>query len=225
MYKQSFYLDGEKGNNAFAYEEGHRLFVPRVIEGELSDLRVGREVAFRDFDEHGELRECVGLAEFVKLELWGVPAVVVDNHNHVLWFWGESGLRDAMLVHVDQHKDMREAPEPLASLELEEVFRFTNEVVNVGNYIKPAMKAGLIGEVVMVTGEADLEQEVATGDVILNLDLDFFAEEMDYVDFEKAAGFIRRQAVEAKLITVATSPFFIDQKRALAVLDRLANLT
>jgi hypothetical protein len=238
MYDQGFYIVGERGNNAFSYAErgkNPRLYVPAVIDGGLEDLRAQtdeKRVAFEDFDEHGNLQTCLGLENFVRMELAipgserKVPAVVVDNHNHAFYFWWEAASRGLIkpgveLVHVDQHKDMREAAEPYLGQSLEEAFEYTNYVLNVGNYIRPAMDCGLIGEVRMVTGEADLEA-VDSGRVsgvnskILNLDLDFFAPEMDYIDFEKARGFVLREAAGADFITIATSPFFIEQ--GLAVL-------
>ncbi|MBT4384547.1 hypothetical protein HOD30_02250 [Candidatus Peregrinibacteria bacterium] len=219
MYNKAFYLEGNRGNNAFAWEqrdEPRRLYVPSVIDGSLSDVELGDEVVFEDVDEHGVLQSCKGLRNFIKCELRGVPCVVVDNHNHALYFWAEAleqGLieRGAKLLHVDQHKDMREAPE---KLDLEDVFRFTNEVCNVGNYIRPAIDEGLIGEVQMVTGEADLVSEVSCD--ILNLDLDFFAPEMSYIDFDRVCDFLHEALKSAKFVTIATSPFFIDQELAIS---------
>ncbi len=224
MYNQSFYLTGNRGNNTFSYREGRRLYVPAVIDGGLEDVQIGDEVVFEDEDEGGEMRSCVGLKSFVRMDLGGVPTMVVDNHNHAFYFWWEAlekGLieKGAVLVHVDQHKDMREPAEKFDG----DVFRYTNEVLNVGNYLPPAMESGLIGDVQFVTGEADLEDMsfLGRGNKILNLDLDFFAPEMGYIDFEKAKRFVLVHAREADFITIATSPFFIDQERAIDVLREL----
>jgi hypothetical protein len=225
MYDQAFYLTKRLGNNAFAYEargESPRLYVPSLIEGRLEDVQLGNEVVFTDFDEHDVLQECLGLKHLVKTTFLGKPTVVVDNHNHVLWFWVEAGLQGAHLVHIDQHKDMRPAPEPLKDLKLETVFHYVNEVLNVGNYIQPALDIGFLRGVTLITGESHLDQPIEKeGPVILNIDLDFFAPELDYIDFDKTARFIHEQAQYADLITVASSPFFIDQSRAFDYLQRL----
>ncbi len=232
FYKEPFLLEGPCGNNALSFEERRRaaggrepsLYVPSLIDGSFDDLREGSEVCFEDFDENGELISARGLEHFVRMDKW----VVVDNHNHVLYFWYEALAKGilkpgAKLIHVDQHKDMRRPETMLKSAEPEEVFRYTNYEVNVGNYIVPAMEQGLIGEVLSVTSEAELEDErfMDEGNKILNIDLDFFAPEMDYIDFEKAAKFIQRHAEGAALVTVATSPFFIEQELALEKLKRL----
>jgi hypothetical protein len=51
----------------------------------------------------------------------------------------------------------------------------------------------------------------------LNLDLDFFEPELDYIDYELKKRVILDIAQKADLITVCTSPYFIHQKRALRV--------
>ena len=224
MYDQSFWLKGSKGNNAFSYEkrgENPRLFVPPIVEGGFADLKIGKEVAFEDFEE-GKLKSCVGLESFVKMDFLGTPGVVFDNHNHAFYFWQEAVNKGvikpgATLVHVDQHKDTREPAEPYRGANLVDAFKYTNEVLNVGNYIPPAVECGLIGEVISITSEAGLNEVARQGNVILNLDLDFFVPEME-VGFEKAREFLRAQAEKADFITIATSPFFIDQEGVLEVL-------
>ena len=46
---------------------------------------------------------------------------------------------------------------------------------------------------------------------ILNLDLDFFAPEMDFIEAEKKIRCIKNLIKKVKCITIATSPFFIEQ--------------
>jgi len=230
-YQRAFYLEGERGNNAFAFAERGaepRLLVPAVVDGVLDDVKVGTEPVFVDRDEFDVLQTCPGLAAFVRTEWEGIPLVVVDNHNHVFYFWMEAFLArrlgdGAFLVHVDQHKDMRVPPNPYRGKSLEDAFDYVNEVLNVGNYIVPAMEAGVVREVQLVTSEMALDEGGFFGKQpkILNVDLDMFAPELSYIDFQKARRFILKHAREAALITVATSPFFIDQVRAIQMLHAL----
>jgi hypothetical protein len=44
---------------------------------------------------------------------------------------------------------------------------------------------------------------------------------MDYISYNLKRDFILRIAKKSRLITIATSPYFIDQKRALEVLRDL----
>jgi hypothetical protein len=55
--------------------------------------------------------------------------------------------------------------------------------------------------------------------LILNIDLDFFAPELDYIDYQYKVSYIQEKACHAQFITIATSPFFIEQKRAIQALQ------
>lgn len=46
---------------------------------------------------------------------------------------------------------------------------------------------------------------------VLNLDIDIFAPELDYINPEKKIRIIRNLLKKCQLVTIATSPFFIDQ--------------
>lgn len=230
MYKEPFHLKKPLGNNLFAWDQrgpNPQLYVPARKQGSFEDVQIGDQIVFADEDENGVLQKCTGLKFFVE-NLWKtIPTVIVDNHNHVFYFWYEAlekGLIQpgATLIHVDQHKDMRPSPEPYVHTGLESAFHYTNEVVNVGNYIKPAMEEGLIEEVQLVTGEMALDDLSYLGkpNKILNIDLDYFVDELE-VDFEKAKRFIERHLEETSLVTIATSPFFIDQSKAIEVLRLL----
>jgi hypothetical protein len=154
--------------------------------------------------------------------------VVVDNHNHVFYFWFEALAQGivqpgATLIHVDQHRDTRVPARMFEGRTLEDAFGYTNFQLNVGNYIVPAQHARVVGETQFVTGgTALLDLSLASRtNKILNIDLDFFAPEMSYVDFDLARRFIDAHLPTASLVTVATSPFFIEQERAIEVLRRL----
>ena len=230
-YSQPFWIEENVGNNALSFERRGpkpKLWVPSVIEGAIEDVKPGREVVIEDFDEYDILQSCPGLEHLVKLQLGGVPAVVVDNHNHVFYFWAEAMERGilkpgATLIHIDQHRDMRVPEKSYEGSSLGEVFDYVNFHLNVGNYIVPAERAGFVGETQFVTSGAALEDLsfVEKGNKILNIDLDYFAPELDYIDFDQARRFIQAHLPTTSLITVATSPFFIEQDRATEVLKRL----
>ena len=200
------------------------------MDGSFDDVTPGGRVVFEDFDENGALQSCTGLSHLVKTEWAGVPAVVVDNHNHAFYFWCEALAQgritpDATLIHVDQHRDTRIPERGYGGQTLEDAFEYTNFHLNVGNYIVPSQQSGIVGDIQMVTSEEALDELgfAARRNKILNIDLDFFAPEMSYVDFELAARFIARHLRTASLVTIATSPFFIAQAEAIRVLQRLVS--
>lgn len=233
MYQSPFYLTENISNNALGFEKrkNPKLYVPKVIEGNLEDVKIGNEVVFEDHDEENRLMSCKGLEDLVKLPhpKTGKPMVVVDNHNHVFYFWYEAWHqkmieRGITLVHIDAHRDTRIPKRNLSHEEagdLKKVFEYTNSILNVGNYIPPAMDEGLIGELISITSERELAHADPKKPFILNIDLDFWAPEMDYIDEKWSLEKIRGWILKADLITFATSPFFIEQERAIEILHKL----
>jgi hypothetical protein len=250
MYDSPFQISDPRSNNAFSFEKrtNPRLYVPNLIDGNLEEVTIGDQVVFEDFDEHGQLRSCKGLKHFVRMAhpTTGKPIVIVDNHNHAFYFWHEALAKGqiekgATLVHIDQHKDMRKPDggpiedlmeDPLDGAWLKKIFDYTNSVLNVGNYIVPAIEDGLVGKVISITSEGKLNDNTIEGaqtfahlrdkpSLILNIDLDFWAPEMDYIDPTLKTQKTKEWMAIADFITIATSPFFIEQKRAIEVLKWL----
>jgi hypothetical protein len=232
-YSQPFVITTPVGNNALSYDrrgDAPSLWVPSLIAGTFDDVRPGVEVVFDEFDEHGIRHACTGLANLVRTTWRGVPTVVMDNHNHAFYFWFEAialgHVRPgATVIHIDQHRDTRVPERLFEGRSLADAFDYTNFHLNVGNYIVPATRAGMIGDVQFITGASALSdlRYVSRPNRILNIDLDLFAPEMADVDFDLARAFIQAHARDAALITIATSPFFIDQSRAIVALRALAS--
>jgi hypothetical protein len=165
-----------------------------------------------------------------------IPVYIFDNHNHSFSFWNiekiNGGLHDgSLLIHVDQHKDTRTPPSFLSSedaKDLRKVFDYTNSVLNVGNFIPAAQHTGLVKDIIFIDSERSIDEfdsSLMDGrDIILDIDLDFFVPELDYIGNDKKLSLIRKVLPFAKIITFATSPFFIDQKLALDWLGRIAGL-
>ncbi len=217
-------------------------------DGGYKNIKIGDEIVFEDFDENGELRSCKGLKHFIRTQhpKTGTQIVIVDNHNHVYYFWHEAlknGLikKGATLIHIDQHKDTREPSSYLSKTDaenLQRVFEYTNSVLNVGNYILPAIHDGLIDNLISITSEKELmaknliaycEQnrtnQPSTTDksIVVNIDLDFWAPEMNYIDNDLKIRQTKKLMERADFITIATSPFFIEQDRAIEILNELFN--
>lgn len=170
------------------------------------------------------------MENFRKFEWLGKEVVVMDDHHWCFYLWWdalERGLiqRGANLLHVDQHKDMRVPDESFHGATADEACEYVEDVLEVGNYIVPAIECGLIGEVQFVTGETAMEDMSFLGreNKILNLDLDIFIPELG-VDFEKARRFLEAHVEEANFITIAKSPGFIDQDLAEELLWCLLKL-
>lgn len=98
---------------------------------------------------------------------------------------------------------------------------YTNLVLNVGNFIKPLLYEGKISKLAVIDSNDSMRsfsKKSFTSDYVLDLDLDFFSKDMEYMDRGERIGFIRDLAKDAQAIFIATSPYFIafeEAKRAL----------
>ena len=127
------------------------------------------------------------------------------------------------LVHIDQHKDMREPENYDVDInDIDDVFRYTNYTLNVGNFIKPALHHNIFSEAIIIDSTYGLEMDVE-GEIVLDIDLDIFSNDMEYMSYDLRVNKIKEYIERAKVITIASSPFFIEQDYAIKVLKELFN--
>ncbi|PID87498.1 hypothetical protein CSB07_00835 [Candidatus Gracilibacteria bacterium] len=241
MYNKGFYINQNLGNNAFSFNkrENKKLFVPSLVKGSISDIKVGDKIAFEDYDFNDKLSSCKGLKNFYEINWNNKKIFLFDNHNHAYYFWylaRDIGLisDNNTLFHVDEHSDMRDPQKYLLkpdSQDMEKVFNYTNYEINVGNYIIPAIKEGIISNVIQIRNETNLNSYIDNfynkeykNNIILNLDLDFFQPDLDFIPYKLKKKVILDIAKKSKFITVATSPFFINQNLALKIFKKLFGL-
>ncbi len=228
-YYSGFYLEQSAGNNAFSFNErkNKKIIVPEIIEGDVRDLKVGEEIAFSEVVDGKEIN-CPGLKQFVYTRKDGKEIFIFDNHNHAFFFWVyalKAGRfkPGGILLHVDQHKDTREPARYLGSREAANfaaAFNYTQNELNVGNFIKPAVALNIFADVIQVTNPADFEKPVPQ-EFVLDVDLDIFAPDMAYIPHDYKIQKIKTYMDKATLITIATSPFFMDQAEAIRIIAQL----
>ena len=236
-YYNGFYIDRPVGNNAFSHErrENKRIYVPSIIEGNVGDLAIGKEVAFSEIvngDAGGVEIYPPGLENFIYLRHGHKDIFIFDNHNHAFFFWVyalklgkiNSG---STLVHVDQHRDTREPAKffilpKSKDIDLKAVFEYTNFELNVGNFIKPALTAGIFAKLEIIDNREAFAKSFSDG-FVLDIDLDIFSKDMAYIDEKYKVERIKNYLQSASLVTMATSPFFMDQVRAIELIKILLN--
>jgi hypothetical protein len=229
MYK-GFTIKDNVGNNTFSFDQrDHReLYVAPLKEGGVDSLSVGSKIVFSEHYGSKEINK-LGLKSFRYFSKNNQHIFIFDNHNHAFffWFWAWKNKiieKESLLVHVDQHKDMRTPDsylgKSLESLTFEEVFTYTNSILNVGNFIVPALRLGLFEDIVMVDNK-DAFDEPLPQSYVLDLDIDIFSDEMNYISEDYKLKKIQAMIKKAKLITIATSPYFIDQDKAISYIDKL----
>nr|WP_286155381.1 UPF0489 family protein [Romboutsia ilealis] len=224
-----FYIDKPTGNNIFSYEEreNKKIYVPKLIEGSLDDISIGEEIVFNEIDEDIEIK-AKGLKNMIIYKYQDKDVYIFDNHNHAFYFWIKSMKKGSFtkgckLVHVDQHKDTRDPQNYSVDIEnIDDVFRYTNEILNVGSFIKPALKHNVFSDVIIIDSSYGFDLEIE-GEFVLDIDLDIFSKDMDYIPYDLKVSRIKDLIKRAKVITIASSPFFINQEYAIKVLKELFN--
>ena len=227
-----FRLKQQVGNNAFAYEErklNPKLWIPELIPAWLEKLSLGAEPVFAELNHQGKLQLFSGLQKFLFFEKNWVPVYVFDNHNHALAFRYREFFKNTLskgthLLHLDQHSDMKSNPFSIQQEKWESICSFTQNCCNVGNFILPALNSGLIWEVSQIRSEyALLQSQIPDKDYIFDIDLDFRAPEMGISNFEQTIKKTKNLISSAKMVTIATSPYFLDQKQALELIKLLCS--
>lgn len=230
-YYSGFQISRPVGNNAFSYKlrVNKQIYVPPIRQGSLDDLKVGYHIGFSEVDEGVEHNE-LGLANFIYFIWNDIPVYIFDNHNHAFFFWMFEYWRENLpaglhLVHVDQHSDMWK-PEQFPEFTLQDsnlpdkAFKYANFVLNVGNFIKPALHLKLFSDVSIITGTIDFELKFESP-IVFDLDMDVFAPIMDYIGNPYKIDSIRQWMKQAKVITIATSPYFMNQPLAFKFLQKI----
>ncbi len=158
----------------------------------------------------------------------------MDNHNHALYCRYTEVLagrvqRGLPVIHIDQHSDMKD---PMGWIDVDKeadldyIARYVNEVCTIADFIQPALRSGLISECVQVRTEYSLLAEsrkpkAEGGGYILDIDIDFWASEMGIEEFDRTIEKTRQLIAGASMVTIATSPCFIEQERAIEVVRKL----
>ena len=249
-YQENSYLSDQVGNNALSFQErkNHwsdtKLFLPKLIEWTLDDVCFARDTTTYEYvDEEGKLVSSYGLESLVKIDFQGKDLYIIDNHNHAFALWWRSYVewiisRWSHLIHIDQHSDYAEPEaymksifpqyEDLSNVSQEQIDIYTNEVLTIASFIKPALTSGLCGSYEMILTEYSLwhcvgEKVRQWQGIILDIDLDFRAPEMGIQAYDTTINQVRQlfSLPQVKCITIATSPTYIEQERALEILHDL----
>lgn len=220
LCRDGFFIKGNIGNNTFSYISGRTLSVAPVCEYLIdSKIELGTDTVFVDkWDD--QLKVCCGLKKYFvgRTERSKTPFYLCDNHNFVLEAWQivKDYSPKLTLVHIDQHRDDA---------------KFSGNINNylqetrICDYIDCAKKADWINlRHYSFTESKDLAKGIFLGEYsrfILNIDLDFFAPEVTHISLDNKIDLIQKILPYTELITIATSPGFIDQKLAILLAEIL----
>lgn len=242
-YQENSYLSDCLGNNALSFQERKnqwsdtRLYIPRLREWILDDVRFARDNTVYEYvDEDNKLVNSYGLESLVKLDFHGKDLYIIDNHNHAFAMWWRSYRdwkisRGNHLIHIDQHSDYAEPQvymnNDFPTFDIKDISQlqidtYTNEVLTIASFIKPALACGFCISYEMVLTEYSLLHYwiPLQSSLIVDIDLDFRAPEMSIQEYDKTLNQVRKiiSLPQVWCITIATSPTYILQERALEIL-------
>lgn len=205
-------------NNQFCFNqvENPKVWIADMIEWSTDDLTIWENTVFREM-KNWKVIEYKWLKNFIHIKSNNQSIYIFDNHNHALkyrideyrlWnipFWFD-------LIHIDQHTDMNPS-------EFELNFDNPNlDVYNVWNFIQPAIKSGLINKVEQINTEYKLLHfQTDENNLILDIDLDFRAPEMSIEKYLETIEKTKELISKSRVVTIATSPYFLDQILAINV--------
>ncbi|MCK5529299.1 MAG: hypothetical protein KAI74_06415 [Kiritimatiellae bacterium] len=205
--RPKFTLNYPDGNTSFA-EKNSTLQVPEISYGTADDIKQGTEVAF--IDANDAISEC-GIEKYIigHTTQTGTPIFICDNHNIVLEAWQLVKEERPTLIHIDQHRD------DAAALQYESLHH-----TRICDYIDFAIKQNWIkSDIISIIESGDLSKLplIPAENKICNIDLDIFAPECSVLSDEEKVDVILKAADSSSLITIATSPGFIDQQLAIKI--------
>lgn len=248
-YDNDTFLTTAIGNNAIDFEKRKKLwsdsilYVPQLIEWTIDDLKIDiTHKAYEYVNEKGSIVSDHWLQNLIEFSSWDKNIYIIDNHNHAFYCRYKSYKawllpRWSHLIHIDQHSDLNEVSllEEKQSIinensTLEEVARYTNEVLDIASFIKPAKEIWLISDYKMILTEYQLLEfynfrDLINFTTIIDIDLDFRAPEMGIEQYNQTISRVRNLISSPSVwcVTIATSPTYIDQQRALEILTDIVS--
>ena len=210
-------------NNAVYWDERKTawsdciLRIPAMIDGSLDDVRADPHVSHICYEQYdrGRIVSSWWLQSLVSMSyiLWWHHKDIY-NHDHALYARHRSDAQWCHLIHIDQHSDLA----------------MPNPYIDIGSFIQPALTSGVLASQEQIRTEyALMHYDVTKLDTynlwtcIVDIDIDFWAPEMG---IDAVANTYRRVRAlmmhpSVGIITIATSPTYIDQSLAIQIIQDL----
>lgn len=203
-----FFISKNKGNNSYNFHTNKKIWIAPIFQGDEKDIQGGEKIAFED-EENGEIKQSKGLQNFIlgKTQNTQTPIFICDNHNYVLEIWEQVKDKNFSIIHIDQHKDDAKFIGDTQNW---------RETTRICDYLDFALKMKWISNIHSFTESYEIskKQKYTTEKHILNIDLDFFAPELTIISLQEKIELILFYLPQSEIITLATSPLFIDQEFA-----------
>lgn len=237
------------GNNAFAYHERQqqnaevapRLRCPSCRHiSSVDEIKKWTRPTFAEVDTSWNVVTYTWLHHIYQFALphktQKIPVYVFDNHNYAMYYWIKHILtttqKPVPVIHLDQHSDLGKTASPYPSYTTQQartpeydhqLATYVTTHCNVGNFIHPALEAWYISSCIWIKNQymvEELSTQQAEKSYILDIDLDFWAPAMG-TSFDATLPIVRTLMHHASCITIATSPYFLDQDFAIWLIQKL----
>lgn len=151
----------------------------------------------------------------------------MDNHNHALGIRRKTisnSTNKPTVIHIDAHADLEPTAKPFPTNPTEDKTRdYVHSQTHIGSFIQPAVDSGLISDCIQIRSSYALEHltlEAGTT-YILDIDLDFRVDQK--VIPQNHLTVIKNITTSHNIscTTIATSPYFLDQEKAIRFLHQL----
>ncbi len=220
-------------NNEFSYNKRKQLwseckiYIPNIKTiNNINKKTLYKELILWDkivFEEviDDKVISNIWLSQYIEWYYKWNKLCIFDNHNiafYFIWKYFLETWKKKDIIHIDQHSDMLhpfKIPKKLDSLEL--IKKYTLKWINVWNYLIPLQKLWFIWDIKQCRTKFSID-EISIEDAkdkILNIDIDFWEEWM--MSTKENLEKVKKMIEKSPLTLIATSPYFINQKKALDI--------
>jgi len=249
-YQSLHIITEDISNNAFSFEKRKKILwkahitIPSLKKGNLNDIQKGNHIVFEEIDHTGTLHQCCGLQYFVHIaKSQHQPDIfVIDNHHHALYFreqyisknFSKHHMQTPIsLIHIDQHSDLSDnrfdikenIHDNLREHNSPFIRDFVNHKCHVGNFIKPFLQHYPLCQFTRIKSESQLlstQWKYKSNEIIiLDIDMDFRSPSMSNTQDQQSIDKIKKRIPKASLVTIATSPYFMDQTFTIQKIHQL----
>lgn len=238
QFYSGFYLDKESENSQISGNQNPLRVAPLKVVNKYEALEIDtKHFAFAEKNKNWIIEYFHWLNNFLQIKKNNNPSIFIfDNHNHAPIFWHyttrQSRPNPPILIHIDQHSDCWKNKEALKlnkkEYDLWKVFHFYNEKCNVGNFIQPSLKSWIISNQIQIRSSTALQSLKIENNqnYILDIDLDFCLSWIDRTKTDNDSIDILKTKFNelwesASCITIATSPYFLDQNIAIEIIKTI----
>lgn len=244
-YKKNTQLFWKQWNNTFGYDQRMLLKSNPVISlpeikyiSDIFHIKTGTSYVIHEIDSTWSIiseKWLANIYDYSSASFEKKRIIIMDNHNHALFFRTQELIdkkhQNISITHIDQHSDLN-SPNKYIQLPTStcDLWEYTNYICEISTFIKPFLDRFPSTDFRWIKSEYDYlshKDDLLTSSKkdwkikIVDIDCDFRAPEMSIEKFDETITLTKQLIIHADIVTIATSPLFIDQDNALSIIHKL----